>query len=116
MQTTIQVTFRQMPASPSVESHIREQVQELEHFSDRITRCRVLVEAPSAHHAHGGLYRVRVELALPESRIVVGGAPPTAPEHEDLFVALRDVFRAARRRLEDHTRRVRGEVKSHHAS
>ena len=33
--------------------------------------------------------------------------------HEDVFVALRDAFLAARRQLEDHARRMRGAEKAH---
>jgi len=33
--------------------------------------------------------------------------------HEDLYVALRDAFDAAKRQLEDYGRRQRGETKSH---
>src|SRR3546814_20932899 len=33
--------------------------------------------------------------------------------HEDVYVALRDAFNAARRRLEDHSRKQAGRVKTH---
>jgi cold shock CspA family protein len=36
--------------------------------------------------------------------------------HEDAFVAVRDAFAAARRRLQDRRRRQRGQVKLHEAS
>jgi hypothetical protein len=33
--------------------------------------------------------------------------------HKDVYIPLRDAFRAARRRVEDYVRRMRGLVKSH---
>ncbi|HEV3242661.1 MAG TPA: hypothetical protein VGY14_05390 [Methyloceanibacter sp.] len=38
---------------------------------------------------------------------------PKNQAHEDVYVAIRDSFDAAVRQLEDHARRLRGDVKSH---
>ena len=45
-------------------------------------------------------YRVRMELVLPDGRVVVGSDHPANPPHEDVYVAIRNAFRAARRELE----------------
>ena len=37
----------------------------------------------------------------------------TRIQDEDVFVAIRDAFAAATRRIEDHARKLRGEVKAH---
>jgi ribosome-associated translation inhibitor RaiA len=34
-------------------------------------------------------------------------------QHEDIYVAVRDAFQAITRQLEDHARRLRGDVKTH---
>jgi hypothetical protein len=38
---------------------------------------------------------------------------PKNQAHEDINVAIRDAFDAVVRQLEDHVRRLRGDVKSH---
>jgi hypothetical protein len=45
-------------------------------------------------------YRVRMELVLPDGPVVVGSDHPANPPHEDVYVAIRNAFRAARRELE----------------
>ena len=50
-----------------------------------------------------------------ERQHLVDRAKPVDHAHEDVYVAIRDAFDAAVRRLEDQVRRVRGNVKSHAA-
>jgi predicted oxidoreductase len=49
MQTPLQITFRNLDNSPTVEAKIRQRVEELEQFYNRITSCRVVIEEPSRH-------------------------------------------------------------------
>jgi ribosome-associated translation inhibitor RaiA/cold shock CspA family protein len=113
MQVPLQVTFRGIAPSDAVEADIRARAEKLEQFYDRITSNRVTVEAPHRHHHKGNLYRVCVDLTVPGGEIVVGRDPEEHHAHEDVYVAIRDAFDAARRQLEDHVRRGRGQVKSH---
>jgi ribosomal subunit interface protein len=113
MQTPLQITFRNLDTSPSVEAKIRERVGELERFFNGITSCRVMIEAPSRHHREGGLYHIRVDLKVPGREIVVKRDPSEHHAHEDIYVAVRDCFDAVRRQLEDHARRQRGDIKVH---
>lgn len=112
MTSWLQVTFRNIDASPAVEAKIRERARELEQFFDRIVSCRVVIEAPSRRR-HGDLFHIRVDLKIPGKEIVVKRDPPEHHAHEDIYVAVRDCFDAVRRQLEDHVRRRRGDVKAH---
>lgn len=56
----------------------------------------------------GRLYSVRIDLLVPGAEIVVNHSHPLDHSHEDVFIAMRDSFHAARRRLEDHVRHRRG--------
>jgi ribosomal subunit interface protein len=112
MPAWLQITFRNIDASPTVEAKVRERARELERFSDRIISCRVLIEAPKRHR-QGDLYHVRVDLKIPGKEIVVKRDPPEHHAHEDVYVAVRDCFDAVRRQLEDHVRWRRGAVKAH---
>lgn len=115
IQLPLQITFRNLDASEAVEAKIRTRAEELDRFFDRITGCRVAVEAVNPRNQKGRLYRVRIDLTVPGAEIVVNHAPTENHSHEDIYVAVRDSFDAARRRLEDHVRRRRGETKSHTA-
>lgn len=108
MQRPLQVVFRDMPLSSAVETHIREKVEKLESFYSRIVGCKVTVEFAGKHQNQGKLFNVRVDISVPGAELVVN-----RDMHEDMYVALRDAFDAARRRLEDYGRRQRGDTKVH---
>lgn len=113
MQLPLQVSFRNVDPSPALDARIRELAGRLERFSGRITSCRVTVEAPHQHQQQGMLFDVRIDITVPGREIVVRRSHPRDHAHEDPYVALRDAFRAARRRLQDHERKVSGQVKLH---
>lgn len=113
MQVPVEISFRNMDRSESVESDIREKVAKLEEFFDRITCCRVVVEAPHKHHHQGNLYHVRIQLEVPQHELVVDREPREKHSHEDVSVAVRDAFQAIRRQLEDYVRMLRGDTKTH---
>jgi cold shock CspA family protein len=51
---------------------------------------------------------VRIDVRVPQHEIVA-----TRDHHEDVYVALRDAFDAAKRQLEEFVREDRGDVKQH---
>ena len=115
MQTRLKIAFRDMDSSEAVEARIRERAERLERYFDRIVGCHVVVDAPHRHGHQGKLYRVKVVIAVPGRDIDVGHTGPLNHAHEDIYVAIRDAFDAAERRLQEHARRQRGEVKVHEA-
>jgi ribosomal subunit interface protein len=115
VQIPLQITFREIDPSPAIEANIREKVERLERFSDRITSCRVVVEAKNTTHRKGRVYTCAVDITVPGEEIVVGRVGPKNHAHEDVYVAIRDSFNTATRLLEDHARRMRADVKTHQA-
>lgn len=115
MTADLQISFRGMDPSPAAEAQVRHRADELEQFSDRISACRVVLEVVDRHHQHGRIYRARVDLTVPGGPVVANREPGLNHAHEDLHVAIRDAFDAARRRLQDHMRRLDGDVKQHEA-
>jgi ribosome-associated translation inhibitor RaiA len=114
MQLPLQITFRNMEPSPSLEARIRELAGKLEKFSSQMVRCQVVVEAPHhQHHEQGALFDFRIEIVVPGKEIVIGHTHMQDPAHENAYIALRDAFRAARRQLQDYERMRRQDVKSH---
>lgn len=115
MPMDLQITFRGMDASPSAEDQARRRAEELQKFSDRIVACEVVLEATDRRHHRGNLYHVTVDLVVPGGRIVASHEHGKDHAHEDIHVAIRDAFDAARRGLQDHMRRLDGDVKQHEA-
>ena len=113
MQLPLQITFRDMEPSPAVEAKIREKAEKLDRFREDIMSCRVVVEKHHRHHHKGNVYHVRIDITVPGSEIVVSKESHLDHAHEDAHVAIRDAFDAARRQLEDFSRKQRGHVKSH---
>ena len=113
MEVPPKITYRNMQPSEAIELRIQERIQKLERLYGRMIGCQVAVEAPHRHHRHGKIFRVRVHASLPGGEIIAGRDPAEHHAHEDVYVAIRDAFDAAERRLEDHARRQRGAVKSH---
>ena len=112
MQIPLQITYIHMYAPDGLDDIIREHVAQLEQRFGRIMSCRVVVEAPHKHHRKGTHYHCRIDLTIPRKEIVVSREPPLNKAHEDVFVAIRDAFRVARRRLEEHSRRHRGRIRA----
>ena len=115
MQTQAQVSFDDIPIDEAVRDGALEHIAQLETFYSRITGCHVVIAQPHRHHREGRLYSVRVDVRVPGGEIVVNHEHHLDHAHEDVFIALRDAFAAARRRLEDHVRRLRGVEKVHEA-
>jgi cold shock CspA family protein len=102
-----------MNPSPALEARIRELASRFDKFSAHIMRCHVIVQPPSHRPHQGALYDFRIDITLPDEEIAIRRAHPADHAHESPYVALRDAFRAARRKLEDYERRRRLNVKSH---
>jgi len=115
MRQPLQVVFRNMDPSAAIEAQVRERVAGLERFYADILSCRVAIELQHRHHQQGNLFHVRVDLKVPDGEIVASRAPAAHHAHQDVYVAIRDAFDAARRQLEDYARRRRGAVKEHAA-
>ena len=108
MQIPMQITIRDVDHSEALETHIRDKAKKLDEFFDHIMSRRVVVEVPHKHHHQGKQFNVRIDIGVPGSEIVVN-----RDHAEDVYVALRDAFDAAKRQLEDYARKLHGNVKTH---
>jgi ribosomal subunit interface protein len=110
MKLPVQITVRNASVSEVVKNEIRDRVDKLEQFSNNIMGCRVTVDSPHRHQHQGMQYTVQIDLTVRGAELVVKRQP-----HEDVYVAIRDAFDAARRQLEEYERRLRGDIKIHEA-
>jgi ribosomal subunit interface protein len=108
LETPLRITGRQIALPASVESLIRDRAAKLERYYRRLVGCEVVVEGPGNRHRSGAPYRVRIDLKVPDHEITVD-----RHNAQDLAVAIRDAFKAAKRQLEDYSRVRRGEKKLH---
>jgi ribosomal subunit interface protein len=108
MQVPLQITLRNIPASPALTEKIRDRVAKLEALGRRLVSCAVTVDAPHRHSQQGREFTVRIDLRVPGREIAV-----TRDHHEDVYVALHDAFDVAVRETDERTQVVRGRVKAH---
>jgi ribosomal subunit interface protein len=110
MKIPLQVSFHGVEHSDALYNAIRDKLDKLERYYDRIVSCRVVLELDARRKQHGKQLTLRIQLKVPGSEIAV-----TREHGEDIQVALREAFDAARRQLEDYAREQRGDVKRHSA-
>lgn len=115
MQIPLQVAFHGLDKSEAVEERIREKVNKLEKYFDRIVACRVVIEAhhrnASQLHHKGEPFHVAITLSVPGEDLIVKRDPKDPHEHEDIGRALKDAFAAMERQLKDFVDR---KYKDHH--
>jgi ribosome-associated translation inhibitor RaiA len=109
MPFAVDVAFKNMERSEAVESRILSKTEKLSRVEQRMTRCRVVVEAPHHHRAQGNLYDVRIDIHVPGGEILINRENGKQdPAHSDVYVAIRDAFDAALRKLAEHRERQIG--------
>jgi ribosomal subunit interface protein len=108
MKIPLQITLHGIEHSNALYDAIQEKADKLDHYYSRIMSCRVVLELSARHKQHGRQFTVRLDLKVPGGEIAINKG-----HDEDLQIALREAFDAARRRLEDYAREQRGDVKRH---
>jgi len=53
MQSPLQITFRNITPSATIEEWIRDEADKLDSFYNRVMGCRVAIEVPHRHHRKG---------------------------------------------------------------
>ncbi|MGE0399203.1 MAG: HPF/RaiA family ribosome-associated protein [Kofleriaceae bacterium] len=104
MSIPTEITFHELDPSPAAEAAIERWVARLEQVHDRILHAHATVTVPHRHGRHRE-FEVHLKLDISGAEIVTRLA-----RHEDVYVAIADAFRAARRQLLDEldTRRRHG--------
>lgn len=107
MQIPPEISFRNVEPSERNKEKILREIDKLERFFDRITRCRVVVEVPHQHSEQGNLYHVGIRLTVPTTELVVSRDHGDRASHQDLDVAITDSFQTMRRQLEEYADQLR---------
>ncbi|HEX6810407.1 MAG TPA: HPF/RaiA family ribosome-associated protein [Planctomycetota bacterium] len=114
MQVPLTVSFKGVPVSDGIRTACWNEAEKLGRYWDRITSCHVTV-APQQRRRKGDFFDIHVRLAVPASEIVVSHSTPQHQKGEKPQLAIRAAFDEARRQLQDHLRRLRGDTKHHSA-
>lgn len=117
MPIPIEIVFKNMDHSDFVAQRVQKEAEKLGRFFSHTASIRVVVEAANKTHRKGDLYQVGIHVKVPPAGSVdVNRAKPQSHAHEDVYVAIRDAFAAARRQLQDHSQKLSGHVKTHEAA
>lgn len=131
MKWSLQITYRNVKPTATIEEWIRDEAEKLDSFYNHIVACHVAVEIPHRHHRRGGSFHVRIDVRVPGGEIAVNREPSLAADvrhlgksssskqmelngsQKHLRLAIKAAFRTAERRLQDYARCQRGDVKLH---
>ncbi|MEY4582423.1 MAG: hypothetical protein RL701_7126 [Pseudomonadota bacterium] len=106
MQRRLQITLHGIEASPTLDARVAELATSLERFADQILSCHVTLQVPHRHMSQQGQrYDVRIRVCVPGTELVVARQGGLDPSRDDAFVAIRDAFEIAARRLDERARR-----------
>jgi ribosome-associated translation inhibitor RaiA len=130
MPVPLRLTLRQVRPTSKLRTEIRDKVEGLRKFHPRLLSGRVAVEMPHRHHTSGNRFHVRIELKVPGRLIVVNHEPKVVGASPDegtakltkaveadvvyryLDVALHAAFEAARRQLQEVSRKENGKTQA----
>lgn len=128
MTTQPVITFRGIAGSRALESDILARINKLDACCGRIVSCHVVVELRERRHESGNRFHVRIRVVVPRGEIVTAHngrlyaavrnvglerrrkSTESDPELKRAYVAVRQAFDAARRQLQDFTRRRRAKT------
>jgi hypothetical protein len=107
----LQVTYRGVEKTPTLDGLIRSRVRGLERYYNRLGGCRVALEKPHRQREAGSGWRVRIDMMVPprhELVIIEDANKGEEPSH-----VVQVAFAAAERLLKKAVDRIRGEEKVH---
>ena len=84
MQSPLQITFRNLTPSATIEDWVRTEADKLDSFYNRVMGCRVAIEVPHRHHRKGRPYHIRIGLTVPGEEIVVKRQPSLSHRAQQL--------------------------------
>lgn len=102
MSVPVQITYRHLTASPTLDSCIHEETEALSNVAGEVRSCHVVVELA---HLHPRRFHIRVHMSTKHGEVDVTHTPPEI--EEDAVACVRQAFDAARRQLQTNTARLR---------
>ncbi len=115
MERRLQIAFKNVESSASLETLIRERVERLQRFHPHITGARVVVEVPHRSPESSKVpLGIAVEIDVPgRNTVIAKGEQERREVKGDRTAVVNRVFEAAERQLEQIQAIRKGEVKQH---
>ncbi len=107
MDYPYELIVRDIPRTEGLEQKIEEKVEKLGTFYDRISHCRVTIEAPERGRRKGAAFKVSIELGVPGADLIANREGEPSPNNETLTPAIREAFKAMQRQLRDYIEKKR---------
>ncbi len=99
----LKINYRHLSPSDALDDRIKALADKLARMADhRIQSMNVIIEAPNKPHTSGHPFRVHLDFQMPGKHMAVSHDPGNKNAHDDVYVALRDAFRAAERQVQTH--------------
>ena len=111
MQVPLQITFRDVEHSDTVEQHIRDEVDKLnQFFQDDIISCHVVIEQSQKRQHQGKLHNLHITVNVPhrDKAIVVN-----KKHNENLYLGIRESFDVVRKEIKSYSDQLHGHGKIH---
>jgi ribosomal subunit interface protein len=103
MPHPIRITVRGCERSDALEAAVKQRSEKIEQFFPQLIGCEVTIELEEHSKQHGNHFVVKVVLQIPGNDVVIDHQ-----RAEDAYVALRDAFDAAERKVKAVAERNRG--------
>ena len=105
----LEISFRDIEHSDAIEFNIRQKAEKLTSTYDDITGIRAVVALPHNHSYKGRIAHISLEVGLPGETVAITHDHHDNAEHENMYVALRDAFDKANRKIRKiHEKRTDG--------
>lgn len=107
----LKIQYLGFAESNAVSAVVWDYVENLEKFYNQIMSCHVIISYPHRKQHKGGIYHVKIRMHMVGADIIIDKEPEMNHAHEDVYVAIRDAFDAAKRKVEDLVRIRSGRIK-----
>ena len=107
MKLPLDLRFLDIAHSDALEATVRARVAHIERLCPDVIAWRVTIAQEHKHQNQGRPFTVRVDVTIPGQELAINRT-----HAEDVYVAVRDAFDAAHRKLEDTIRTRRDQQRS----
>ena len=101
MKPAVDVLYRDLDFSASLNEVILKKIEKLNRYSDQIIHSRVVLDTPHNHKQKGKQFRASIEIDIKGYPIAV------TQDNESIHLAIRDAFSSAERKVKQIAARQR---------